>query len=136
MQNAKYIPKQTVTGNIATKKLKIHKTIINSTLLRINNQFAWNWKAVLEQIIPCQCLHAHISFHILINITYVTYAGPLLRTDIFIRIHRPNFSLLHNKPSATCTDRAWYVICFLLRNSPASEFYMGTFRNTLSVHAT
>ena len=25
------------------------------------------------------------------------------------------------------------VICFLLGNSPASEFYMPTFRNTLSV---
>ena len=26
-----------------------------------------------------------------------------------------------------------YVVCFLLGNSPASEFYMPTFRNTLSV---
>jgi gamma-glutamylcysteine synthetase len=26
-----------------------------------------------------------------------------------------------------------YVVCFLLGNSPASEFYMSTFRNTLSV---
>ena len=25
-----------------------------------------------------------------------------------------------------------YVVCFLLGNSPASEFYMPTFRNTLS----
>ena len=25
------------------------------------------------------------------------------------------------------------VVCFLLGNSPASEFYMPTFRNTLSV---
>ena len=24
-----------------------------------------------------------------------------------------------------------YVVCFLLGNSPASEFYMSTFRNTL-----
>jgi len=29
--------------------------------------------------------------------------------------------------------RVLYVICFLLSNSPASEFYMPTFRNTLSV---
>ena len=29
--------------------------------------------------------------------------------------------------------RALYVACFLLGNSPASEFYMPTFRNTLSV---
>ena len=26
-----------------------------------------------------------------------------------------------------------HVVCFLLGNSPASEFYMPTFRNTLSV---
>jgi hypothetical protein len=26
-----------------------------------------------------------------------------------------------------------YVVCFLLGDSPASEFYMLTFRNTLSV---
>jgi len=26
-----------------------------------------------------------------------------------------------------------YVVCFLLGNSPASEFYMPTFWNTLSV---
>jgi hypothetical protein len=26
-----------------------------------------------------------------------------------------------------------YVVCFLLGNSPASEFYMPTFQNTLSV---
>ena len=25
----------------------------------------------------------------------------------------------------------WYIVCFLLGNSPASEFYMPTFRNTL-----
>jgi hypothetical protein len=29
--------------------------------------------------------------------------------------------------------RVLYVVCFLLGNSPASEFYMPTFRNTLSV---
>ena len=29
--------------------------------------------------------------------------------------------------------RVLYVVCFLLGNSPASEFYMSTFRNTLSV---
>jgi gamma-glutamylcysteine synthetase len=28
--------------------------------------------------------------------------------------------------------RVLYVVCFLLGNSPASEFYMPTFRNTLS----
>jgi len=27
----------------------------------------------------------------------------------------------------------FHVVCFLLGNSPASEFYMPTFRNTLSV---
>jgi len=27
--------------------------------------------------------------------------------------------------------RVLYVVCFLLGNSPASEFYMPTFRNTL-----
>ena len=27
----------------------------------------------------------------------------------------------------------FYLVCFLLGNSPASEFYMPTFRNTLSV---
>src|SRR5215475_2760653 len=27
----------------------------------------------------------------------------------------------------------WYFVCFLLGNSPASEFYVPTFRNTLSV---
>jgi hypothetical protein len=26
-----------------------------------------------------------------------------------------------------------FIVCFLLGNSPASEFYMPTFRNTLSV---
>ena len=26
-----------------------------------------------------------------------------------------------------------FLVCFLLDNSPASEFYMPTFRNTLSV---
>jgi len=30
-------------------------------------------------------------------------------------------------------NTAQYVVCFLLGNSPASEFYMLTFRNTLSV---
>jgi len=34
------IPNQTVTGNIATKKQKIPKTITNSTLLCIYNQSA------------------------------------------------------------------------------------------------
>jgi hypothetical protein len=29
--------------------------------------------------------------------------------------------------------RVQYVVCFILGNSPASEFYMPTFRNTLSV---
>jgi len=29
--------------------------------------------------------------------------------------------------------RVLYVVCFLLGNSQASEFYMSTFRNTLSV---
>ena len=29
--------------------------------------------------------------------------------------------------------RVLYDVCFLLGNSPASEFYMSTFRNTLSV---
>jgi len=29
-----------------------------------------------------------------------------------------------------------YVVCFLLGNSPASEFYMPTFQNTLSVPPT
>ena len=29
--------------------------------------------------------------------------------------------------------RVLNVVCFLLGNSPASEFYMSTFRNTLSV---
>jgi hypothetical protein len=29
--------------------------------------------------------------------------------------------------------RVLYVVCFFLGNSPASEFYMPTFRNTLSV---
>jgi hypothetical protein len=29
--------------------------------------------------------------------------------------------------------RAVYVVCFLLGNSPASEFYMPMFQNTLSV---
>jgi len=29
--------------------------------------------------------------------------------------------------------RVLNVVCFLLGNSPASEFYMPTFRNTLSV---
>jgi hypothetical protein len=29
--------------------------------------------------------------------------------------------------------RVLYVVCFLLDNFPASEFYMPTFRNTLSV---
>jgi len=29
--------------------------------------------------------------------------------------------------------RVLYVVCFLLGNSPASEFYMPTFRNTMSV---
>jgi len=28
--------------------------------------------------------------------------------------------------------RVLYVVCFLFGNSPASEFYMPTFRNTLS----
>jgi hypothetical protein len=31
---------------------------------------------------------------------------------------------------------ACLVACFLLGNSPASEFYMPTFRNTLSVHSS
>ena len=30
-------------------------------------------------------------------------------------------------------DNWWPVVCFLLGNSPASEFYMSTFRNTLYV---
>jgi gamma-glutamylcysteine synthetase len=29
--------------------------------------------------------------------------------------------------------RVLYVVCFLLGNTPTSEFYMPTFRNTLSV---
>ena len=29
--------------------------------------------------------------------------------------------------------RVLNIVCFLLGNSPASEFYMPTFRNTLSV---
>ena len=29
--------------------------------------------------------------------------------------------------------RVLYVVCFLLGNSPVSEFYMPTFQNTLSV---
>jgi len=29
--------------------------------------------------------------------------------------------------------RVMNVLCFLMSNSPASEFYMPTFRNTLSV---
>jgi hypothetical protein len=31
-----------------------------------------------------------------------------------------------------CNDFT-FIVCFLLGNSPASEFYMPTFRNTLSV---
>jgi len=29
--------------------------------------------------------------------------------------------------------RVLYVVCFILSNSPAPEFYIPTFRNTLSV---
>jgi hypothetical protein len=31
--------------------------------------------------------------------------------------------------------RVLYVVCFILRNFPASKFYMPTFRNTLSIPA-
>ena len=34
---------------------------------------------------------------------------------------------------SSCYDREILVVCFLLGNSPASEFYMPTFRNTLSM---
>jgi hypothetical protein len=36
-------------------------------------------------------------------------------------------------PPFICVNMPVYVVCFLLRNSPASEIYMLTFRNTLSV---
>ena len=34
---------------------------------------------------------------------------------------------------AVCTEILVSVLCFLLGNSPASEFYMPTFRNAVSV---
>lgn len=122
MVNVKYIPNQTVTGSIMTYKQRFHKTlIINSTFLCIYNQCVWNSKAVLERIIPCQCLHVHISFHVFINITYVSYARSLLRTGMFLHIHGPNSTLLYIKPSVKCTDHAWYVI-FAVYGKPRSVF--------------
>jgi hypothetical protein len=81
----------------------------------------WNSKAVLERIIPCPCPHAHVCFHVLINIKHVTYARPLLRTNMFLRFHRPNSTLLYNKPSVICTDPSWYVI-FAVYTKPRPVF--------------
>ena len=47
---------------------------------------------------------------------------PYNTVGVFVR---PLWRVLRNKASL--------VVCFLLGNSPASEFYMPTFRNTLSV---
>ena len=33
----------------------------------------------------------------------------------------------------TSNEEVFSIVCFLLGNSPASQFYMPTFRNTLSV---
>ena len=52
-----------------------------------------------------------------------------------------NFSLLQHGESLKTRNtfiisnfrHVLYVVCFLLRDSPPSEFYMPTFRNTLSV---
>jgi len=40
--------------------------------------------------------------------------------------------IIKNKPSNTSNSLS-VVVCFLLSNSPASEFYMPTFRNALFV---
>ena len=43
-------------------------------------------------------------------------------------------SISHSKKNrARCYYKGTQVVCFLLGNSPASEFYMPTFRNILSV---
>ena len=39
----------------------------------------------------------------------------------------------HNDKEPNLVDNRSAVVCFLLGNSSASEFYMPTFRNTLSV---
>jgi hypothetical protein len=48
-------------------------------------------------------------------------------------IHEINELALIIKDNAATEDNVSTVVCFLLGNSPASEFYMPTFRNTLSV---
>jgi hypothetical protein len=42
-------------------------------------------------------------------------------------------SIHHEDGSKETISFIMSVVCFLLGNSPASEFYMPTFRNTLSV---
>jgi len=53
------------------------------------------------------------------NITYI-----LIYIYIYIYIYICNNFISNNTK---------YVVCFLLGNSPMSEFYMPTFRNTMSV---
>jgi hypothetical protein len=65
----------------------------------------------------------------------ISYCPQLLASHL----RKPSWShvrhLHHHAVSEVCVDnfrKAYYiVVCFLLGNSPASEFYMPTFRNTL-----
>jgi len=38
--------------------------------------------------------------------------------------------------SLVAYENTQYVVCFILANSPASEYYIPTFRNTLSVQSS
>ena len=40
---------------------------------------------------------------------------------------------ISSKKITTVSDNIQFIVCFLLGNSPASDLYMPTFRNTLSV---
>jgi len=90
-------------------------------------------------VIP-RCLNficRHFGTLCLFQYIYVAPASIVLRmrnfADKSYRENQNTYFMFNNVFLISKLRRVLNVVCFLLGNSPVSEFYMPTFRNTLSV---
>jgi len=92
-----------------------------SQLLNYNNMLpSWQWRFLLRFLSVI-----HTSRHT----DYKAYTGPVSGDLTPTTTSLPSTSKLRLFLISNIR-RVLYVLCFLLSNSPASEFYMPMFRNT------
>ena len=86
-----------------------------------------------SQLLPSLLSKVLASFSFVLHI-FFSISFSVFLFYILLGVSKSNLVPLWQKnPFLVCANHFHFIVCFLLGNSPASEFYIPTFRNTLSV---